>query len=48
MIVNANAVVQYAIWIKKGIMMNANVCVKIITDAIAGILAHVFGRIVGI
>ena len=29
-------------------MINANVCVKSVTRAITGILAHVFVRIVGI
>ena len=48
MIVNANTVVQHAIGIKKGIMINANVCVKSITRAIVVIVANVFARIVGI
>ena len=48
MIVNANVVVQHAICIKKGIMINVNVCVKSITRAIVGILIHAFVRIVGI
>ena len=48
MIVNANTVLQDAIWIKKGMVVNANVCVKIITEAIYEILAHAFLRIVGI
>ena len=49
MIVNANAVAQFAIQIKNGIMKHANISVKIIVHAknfIVGILAHVFLRIV--
>ena len=48
MIENANTVVQDAVRIKKGIVINANVCVKCITEAIFEILTHVFLRIVGI
>ena len=48
MIVNANSIVHHAIPIEKGIMINANLCVKSIIRAIAGILTHVFVRILGI
>ena len=48
MIVDANTVVQDAVLIKKGILINANVSVKCITEAIFEILAHVFLRMVGI
>ena len=47
MIVYANTVVQHAIRIKKRIMINANVCVKSLIRAIAGILGHELVRIVG-
>ena len=49
LIVNASSIVQHAIQIKNGIMKHMNVSVKIILSAkkknIAGILAHVFVRI---
>ena len=48
---NANSIVQYAIQIKNETMMNVNVSVKIIVLAkkiLAGILAHVLEKIVGI
>ena len=51
MIVNANSTVYLAIQIKNGIMINANVSVKIIAHAkniIVEILAHVFARMVSI
>ena len=48
-ILNANSIVQYVVQMKKGIIKNVNVNVKIIVDAknvIFGILAQVFVRIV--
>ena len=48
MIVDANTVVKDAIRIKKGIVINANVCVKSLAEALFEILAHVFLKIVGI
>ena len=50
-IANANLIVQHAIQIKNGIMINVNVSVKRIIHSkkiIAGILAHVFVRMVRI
>ena len=48
-ILNANSIVQYVVQMKKEIIKNVNVNVKIIVDAknvIFGILAQVFVRIV--
>lgn len=50
-IVNANSIGQHVIQIKNEIIINTNASVKIIVTAkkiIAGILAHVFLRIVSI
>ena len=51
MIVNENSIVQDVIQIKRGITINVNVSIKSIAhtkEILAGILAHVFLRIVGI
>ena len=52
MILCANSIVQHVIQIKNGIMINVSVSVKIIVHAkkkiIAGILAHVFVKILSI
>ena len=48
-ILNANSIVQYVVQMKKGIIKNVNVNIKIIVDAknvIFGILAQVFVRTV--
>ena len=50
-IINANSIVSHVIQIKNGIIKHVNVNVKIIISAkkiIAGILTHVFARIVSI
>ena len=51
MTANANSIVQHEIHIQNGMMINTSVSVKIIVcvkKIIAGSLAHVFVRILGI
>ena len=50
-IVNGNSIVQHIIQITNGILINVNVSLKSVISAkkiMAGILAHVFVRIVSI
>ena len=50
-IVNGNSIVQHIIQITNGILINVNLSLKSVISAkkiIAGILAHVFVRIVSI
>ena len=51
LIVNGNSIVQHIIQITNGILINLNLSLKSVISAkkiIAGILAHVFVRIVSI